>query len=78
MQAYQIMSPLRPLKYVIVFTNSCTKLAAGEQSFLIPYRDAKRAVMAEAPPGLCGKGNSARLAGYYFDLRDRSGVTASG
>lgn len=28
MQAYQIMSPIRPLKYVIVFTNSCTKQQA--------------------------------------------------
>ncbi|HKM59035.1 MAG TPA: hypothetical protein VJX28_09815 [Chthoniobacterales bacterium] len=32
------------------------KLAAGDQSFLPPYGVAKRAVMAEAPPGLCGKG----------------------
>ena len=28
MQTYQIMSPIRPLKYVIVFLNSCTKLKA--------------------------------------------------
>jgi hypothetical protein len=27
MQAYQITSPIRLLKYVIVFPNSCTKLA---------------------------------------------------
>jgi hypothetical protein len=28
MQAYQIMSPIRPLKYVIVIPNGCTKLKA--------------------------------------------------
>src|SRR5258707_10567661 len=28
MQSYQIMSPIRPKKYVIVFPNRCTKLSA--------------------------------------------------
>ena len=37
MQAYQIMSPIRPLKYVIVFPNSCTKLGLSSEHFFQPY-----------------------------------------
>jgi hypothetical protein len=42
------------------------KLAAGEQKFLPPYRDANRAVMAEAPRGLCGNGNVIAIGSWDF------------
>jgi hypothetical protein len=49
MQAYQIMSPIRLLKYVIVFPNSCTKLGPFSKGGPAPActkrkrRDAKTA-----------------------------------